>query len=112
MFVFIMMFFLVGLLLTGLSIPMIQRRVKPNGWYGFRTPKTFSSERIWYAANEYSGRMLFIAGVLNAMAALLFAPLGLIPFIGRDGYVWACTAIMTVTLTWAVIRSFRYLKKL
>ena len=41
----------VGLLIVGLSIPLIRRRVKPNRLYGFRTPKTMSSEQIWYEAN-------------------------------------------------------------
>jgi hypothetical protein len=29
-----------------LSIPMVLQKVKPNRWYGFRTPKTLSNEKI------------------------------------------------------------------
>ena len=52
---FMLFFVATGLLLAGLSIPLIRRRVKPNRFYGFRTPQTLSDERIWYDANAYAG---------------------------------------------------------
>ncbi len=45
-----------GLLLVGISIPLIQRRVKPNYWYGFRTRRTLSDPQIWYDVNAYAGQ--------------------------------------------------------
>ena len=109
---FIVLFLVSGLLFVGISIPMIQRKVKPNPWYGFRTPKTLSNEKIWYAANEYCGRLLFIVGGLIALASVILVPLGWLPFIGKDGYALACTAVLLGGLVWAVVRSFRYLNKL
>ncbi|HMX29466.1 MAG TPA: SdpI family protein, partial [Blastocatellia bacterium] len=37
------------------SLPTIFGLIPPNGHYGFRVAKTFSDERIWYAANRVSG---------------------------------------------------------
>ena len=70
----------VGLLFIGMSIPLILEKVPPNKWYGFRVAKTFSSERIWYAANRLAGYDLLWAGVAiiitAAITGLLFARLG------------------------------------
>ena len=60
-----------GLLLIGISIPFILERVPPNRWYGFRVAKTFSSERIWYAANVVAGYDLLWAGVATAITAVI-----------------------------------------
>jgi uncharacterized membrane protein len=65
------LFTLVGLLFLGLSIPLIQNRVPPNRYYGFRTPKTLSDPKIWYEANRISGNDLFVAGALIMIASLV-----------------------------------------
>ena len=44
----------VGLLFIALSIPLIQERVPPNSTYGFRTAKSLSDSKIWYAINRIS----------------------------------------------------------
>jgi uncharacterized membrane protein YfcA len=49
--------------------------VPPNRWYGFRVAKTFSDERIWYAANRVMGYDLLIAGLAMVVGALLTAKL-------------------------------------
>lgn len=36
----------------------------PNGTYGFRTKKTLSDPKIWYAANRASGHDLLVAGAV------------------------------------------------
>ena len=64
---FVVMYLLEGLVLMLVSRPMIRRRVSPNHFYGFRTPKTLSSPDIWYPANEFSGRRLFAAGAAIAV---------------------------------------------
>jgi len=37
-----------------ISIPLIQRRIRPNVWYGFRVRRTLEDPKVWYAANRYS----------------------------------------------------------
>ncbi len=61
----------VGLLLISISIPLMLEKVPPNRWYGFRVAKTFSNERIWYAANRVAGYDLLWAGVVIAMTAVI-----------------------------------------
>ncbi|HLV80261.1 MAG TPA: SdpI family protein [Chthonomonadaceae bacterium] len=101
-----------GFLFMGLSLPLIQRRVKPNPWYGFRTRKTLSEARIWYAANEFSGRLFFVTGLLMVMAAILFLPFGLIPHVGAAIYLGACWLTFTISLIGVFLLSFRYIGKL
>jgi len=62
--VYSFLFALTGLLFVGLSVPLIQKRVPPNRFYGFRTPKTLSDPKIWYEVNHISGIDLFLAGAL------------------------------------------------
>jgi uncharacterized membrane protein len=61
----------VGLLYIGLGIPLFLGRVKPNAWYGCRTRKTMSSERIWYAVNRVTGRDLIGAGIFIVVTSVL-----------------------------------------
>src|SRR5215510_9822134 len=66
-----LLFALVGLLFVGLSVPLIQNRVPPNRFYGFRTPKTLSDPKIWYEVNHISGKDLFVAGAFITISSLV-----------------------------------------
>jgi uncharacterized membrane protein len=112
MLMFFCLFLLCGLLFIAISQPMIRRQVKPNPFYGFRTPKTLSNEDIWYAANEYCGKALTAAGGIMALAAVALVPLAFLPYLGVNAYVYAWLIALTASLSWAVIISFRYLQKL
>jgi hypothetical protein len=59
---------LIALLMIVISAPMALKMVPPNGYFGFRTPKTLSSTTIWYAANQRAGLSLICAGILTLMA--------------------------------------------
>ena len=64
--------FIVGTILIGLSIPLVQGRVSPNSIYGFRTSKTLADPSTWYAANRFSGKVSIVVGaVMMLLAALL-----------------------------------------
>ncbi|MCW3100634.1 MAG: SdpI/YhfL protein family [Chthonomonadaceae bacterium] len=105
-------YILEGLFLMLLARPLIKRRVKPNRFYGFRTPKTLSSPAIWYPANEFSGRRLFSTGVIVTISSLLLAPLTLFGPIGLSVYTYAMVTILLLSLFSGIIASFRYLKRL
>jgi uncharacterized membrane protein len=60
-----------ALLLMGLSLPLVLRRVKPNYLYGLRVPATFADEFVWYEANARSGRDLFALGLVELIFALV-----------------------------------------
>lgn len=62
-----------GVLFIALGVPLLRGRVPPNMWYGCRTTKTLSDERVWYAVNRVTGRDLVAAGVaLVAVSLALF----------------------------------------
>ena len=63
-------FVFVGLTFIALGVPLVRRRIPRNRWYGFRVPKTFASEQVWYDANEIAGRDLVVAGAVVAATAL------------------------------------------
>ena len=71
-----LLFALVGILFTGLSIPLIQDRVPPNRYYGFRTAKTLNDPGIWYKVNHLSGNDLCLAGVLITISSLMMLVIG------------------------------------
>lgn len=107
-----LLFLFEGILFMAISMPMIRRQIKPNLWYGFRTPKTLSKPEIWYPANEYSGRSLFAAGMLIALTGLLMLPISFIPGFGLKFATFCCLAVTLLSLFWAALRSFRYLSRL
>lgn len=108
---FMILFLCTGLLVVGLSVPMILRRVKPNPWYGFRTAKTLADERVWYEANAYSGFLLLVAGIVWVVAAVA---LRYVPAIGSDllTYSVVYSLILLIGLLGVTVLSFRYLRSL
>lgn len=55
------------LLMILVSVPMVMRRVPPNAFYGFRTPKTLSNPQIWYQANRLAGVNLIVGAILTML---------------------------------------------
>src|SRR5437764_89626 len=82
-------YLLIGCLFIVTAAPLVQGRVKPNPWYGFRVRKTLENPETWYAVNAYFGRRFAVAGLLIAVAGVLLSPLGLIPHIGPGVYMAA-----------------------
>src|SRR5262245_19433458 len=75
-----------GVLTIAIAIPLILRRVPPNGLYGLRVPATFADEWVWYEANARFGRSLVFLGTL-----LIILGVGLPLFgLGTTAYLaWA-----------------------
>jgi uncharacterized membrane protein len=91
-----------SLLMIGLAIPLALGKVKPNWFYGFRTPRTVNNPDIWYPANAYGGKALIAAGVAILIASLILAPLGL----DVGVYALAVTAVVVLALGVAIVMSF------
>ncbi|HEY7036260.1 MAG TPA: SdpI family protein [Thermomicrobiales bacterium] len=65
----------IGLLFVIVGIPLAQRRVPRNAWYGYRIRTTLKDDAIWYPVNERSGRHLIVLGgalILVALVGLSF----------------------------------------
>lgn len=99
-YLFLVLFSAVGLLLIGLAIPLIRRRVKPNQLYGIRVSATFADEWVWYEANARSGRDLAILGAIQLVIAV---SLSLLP-IKEMNYVLFNAAFLAVgTITFGIV---------
>lgn len=105
-------YFLMGVLFAALSMPLIGRKVKPNPWYGFRTRRTLSDERIWYDANEYAGRMLLLAGIGISLSTCVLALLFGLLHGSVAVYSLACAAAMVLLVFGAIALSLVHLSKL
>jgi len=100
----------VGMLFVALSIPLIQERVPPNAFYGFRTAKTLSDPKIWYEINRLSGIDLLIAGALISIGsvAMLFLGQGLQP----QQVALVLFLLMVFTLSGAALHGYLVLRRM
>ena len=106
---------IVGILNIVIARPLILRRIGPNRLYGFRTPKTLGDTKVWYDANEYSGKALRTAGIVIIIAGLLqFAGFILFSLLRvadspsfQVGYLIVGFLIIIIPTSWSVIESFR-----
>ncbi len=53
----------IALVLAGLSVPLILRKIPMNHFYGVRFPQSFKSDNAWYEINAFGGKALLIASV-------------------------------------------------
>ncbi len=108
MITLLLLYLVTGLLLVGLSLPLIYRKIPPNYWYGFRVKATLENEDVWYPVNEYAARRLLWVGIATAVAAaVLFS---LLTNVGV--YASAMGCIVLLGLAVSVIQSFLYLRRL
>lgn len=98
-----------GALFTAFAVPLLQRRVKPNGWYGFRVPRTLDNADRWYAVNAYAARYLLWGGIGTASAAIVLA---LLPGLSLDAYLLLMTAVILAGPLLSLVQGLRYLRTL
>jgi uncharacterized membrane protein len=106
-------FIFCGLLFIGLAIPMILRKIPPNPYYGWRTPKAYSSNRIWYQINWYTGRDILVMGVVQVIYNL--ALLGFRTQVDEVFYQMFLPGNLFILIGGTIImmiRGFLYLRKL
>jgi len=59
--------------IAAVSVPLILRAVPPNRWYGFRTTRTLSNDKLLVLANHLAG-WAFLAAAGTTVAFLVLAP--------------------------------------
>ena len=102
-------FVFVGVLFIAIAVPLMRGMVKPNPWYGFRTPKTLNNPDLWYKVNAYSGRLFLGQGVMLALAAIILA---LVPGMSRGTDTAICLFLLVGGVVGSILLSFRYLQSL
>src|SRR5438093_6392374 len=93
-----------GIMFCLISVPLIKGRVPRNRWYGFRVPKTLRSDSVWYPVNAYSGKCLYVSGLIIAAGSLLLVPLGL--FLSAETIAMIGLIVMIVAVTSPLENSF------
>ena len=100
----------VGMLFIGLSVPLIRERVPPNSTYGFRTAKSLSDPKVWYAINRIHGRDLLIAGALITLGSLSTLLLG--QRVQPIHLVLSLLLLMIFTLSGAALHGYIVLRRM
>ena len=104
------MYFILGLLFIGLGVPLLQRRVPRNRWYGFRIPKTLASDAVWYPANEIAGRDMVVAG--SIVAAFALASMALTRAVASEFLVLANLVVFVAAMIGSTVHNFKAIMKL
>jgi hypothetical protein len=109
MLILTILFTISGLILSGISVPLILGKIPPNGLYGFRVKKTMEDPDIWYPVNVYSGKWLLVDGLCVVFAAI---GLAVIPGITIDVYSYGVLLVWGIIFTIALVATIRYMKSL
>lgn len=108
MLALLVLYIVTGLLLVGLSLPLIYCKIPPNPWHGFRVRATLEDEEVWYPVNEYAARRMLGVGIAAVVAAVV-----LFPLLGNIGvYASALGCIVLLGLAVSLIQSLLYLRSL
>jgi hypothetical protein len=62
-------YLLTSAVFVGFGIPLYQRKVGRNKWFGLRTKLTMRDDTTWYSANHVAGRWLIITGIGTGLSA-------------------------------------------
>ncbi len=98
----------VAILIIGISVPLVMRKIPMNHIYGIRFKKSFESDEHWFKINHYGGTQL----ILWSMPLLVIGLLTLL-FPVRDGGIFttliACAPLILLVPAYM---SYRYSKTL
>src|SRR5579859_4595039 len=103
------MYVVMGLVVVGLAIPLVLRRIKPNPFYGVRLGRIMKDEKLWYAANAYVGWWMIALGVLTAILAVV---LPMFPHVSILRYTLGVLGIIGVGTLVATIFCWRYIRSI
>lgn len=81
-----------SLIFVGISIPLVNRNIAPNKFYGIRIDKAFESDALWYDVNEYGGWAMIVAATIILLGNILLF------FFGKNLKVGVYTGIFVAIL--------------
>ncbi len=96
-----------GILLAGLSVPLILNKIPPNGFYGFRMRSTLNNPDLWYKVNAYAGWRFLVAGLGTSAGSIILYYA--VPH-SVDSYALSCLGVFLALFIWGMISSSLYLK--
>jgi hypothetical protein len=92
-----------------IAVPLMLRKVPRNVIYGFRVKATMENDFVWYEANAYFGRLLFISSFVSAILIIL---LYFSDIVSVENFINASIAVLVVPSFVAVLLTFRYIKSI
>jgi uncharacterized membrane protein len=84
-----------GLIIAGISVPLILYKIPPNSFFGFRNQSTRDNPRLWYKINAYAGMR---SNILYYLSASL------------EEYALSCLGVFLALFLWTMITSFLYMR--
>lgn len=99
---------LIPVVILLLAVPQILGMVPRNNIYGLRTPRTLSSDLVWYPANRTAGIFMALAAVVWLISAYLAPQFTASPESART---WTM-GIGLVVLAMAVVASLVYVRSI
>ena len=79
--------------MIGLALPLINKRIGPNLFYGFRVPSTVKDKEKWYPVNAMMGKWLLASALIFLVTAL---GLYFVPGISVDQYAMGSLASFVI----------------
>jgi SdpI/YfhL protein family len=95
-----------GLILAGLSVPLVIHKIPPNSFFGIRSQATVNNPKLWYKINAYAGMRLLATGLGTAVGSIILFYLNS----GVEDYALSCLGVFLALFLWAMISSFLYVR--
>jgi uncharacterized membrane protein len=97
----------IGLVLIGVSMPLVLRMIPMNDYYGVRLRKSFMSDENWYAINAYAGKCVIGVGALLAVIGALMLDINI-----QQEWLLKALSFAPVLIVLAIIATAVYSRKL
>jgi hypothetical protein len=98
-----------GVVIAGLSVPLVLHRMPPGKLYGIRIHAGMDEPQRWYHMNAHLGRRFLLVGLGTALGSIIFY------FTSRPDvrqYALSCLGLLVGLTLWAGISSFLYIRSL
>jgi uncharacterized membrane protein len=101
-------FLIPSILILIVSIPLVIGWIPRNRFYGVRTRKTLSDERVWYSANKFGGWLFITSGLIYLLIAVF------VPYSTDSAslYWWVHIIGLLLPLSISIIMIHSYTKRL
>jgi len=98
-----------GLVTIAVCVPLLRGKIRRNGVYGIRIPKSFESDEVWFQINRYGAKqmMIWAAGLMALGVGAMFLPLR-----GSQALGSWFGIIVVLSLSVPIFQIFRYSKQL
>lgn len=100
-----------ALIVIGIAVPLVKRKVKMNYYLGIRLKESLASEDNWYRINEYGGMQMIMWTIPMIIAGIICL---FLPVQGRGAILLLVLGTMPtiICMTTAIIRTTIFARRL